>query len=73
MKRCTTKDEALYNKAKMLQWEKTGEFKNVVIMLGGFHTQMTFSKAIGKYLASSGICDMWSKARFLDKPQLITS
>jgi hypothetical protein len=54
-----TMDEALYNKAKMLQWEKTEEFKNVVIMLGGFHTQMTFSKAIGKYLASSGICDMW--------------
>lgn len=55
----TMQDEALYNKAKMLQWAKTEEFKNVVIMLGGFHTQMTFSKAIGKYLASSGICDMW--------------
>lgn len=54
-----TMDGGLYNKAKMLQWSKMEDFKNVVIILGGFHTQMTFAKAIGKYVASSGICDMW--------------
>ncbi|XP_068726475.1 uncharacterized protein [Montipora capricornis] len=41
-------DEGLYNKAKMLQWEKMEEFKNLIIVLGGFHTQMTFTKVIGK-------------------------
>lgn len=54
-----TMDEGLYNKAKMLQWEKTEEMKNVILILGGFHTQMTFSKVMGKFLESSGISDMW--------------
>ena len=45
-----TMDEGLYNKAKMLQWGKTQVLKDVIIVLGGFHTQMTFSKVIGKYL-----------------------
>ena len=39
-----TLDEALYCKAKMIQWSKSAECKNLVIMLGGFHAQMTFSK-----------------------------
>jgi len=54
-----TMDEGLYNKAKMLQWEKTEHLKNVVLVLGGFHTQMTFSKVIGQFLESSGISDIW--------------
>ena len=52
-------DEGLYNKAMMLQWTKTEAFKDVIIILGGFRTQMNFSKAIGKYVESSGISDMW--------------
>ncbi|CAH3114284.1 unnamed protein product, partial [Pocillopora meandrina] len=54
-----TMDGGLYNKAKMLQWEKTEHLKNVVLVLGGFHTQMTFSKVIGQFLESSGISDIW--------------
>lgn len=54
-----TFDEALYSKAKMLQWTRTDECKNLVVMLGGFHTQMTFSKVIGKYVESSGLSDIW--------------
>ena len=54
-----TMDEGLYNKAIMLQWAKTEAFKDVIIILGGFHTQMNFSKATGKYVESSGIPDMW--------------
>ena len=57
-----TMDEGLYNKAKMLQWAKTEEFKNVIVVLGGFHTQMTFTKVIGKYLESSGISDIWTES-----------
>ena len=53
-----TMDKGLYNKAMMLQWAKTKAFKDVIIILGGCHTQMTFSKAIGKYV-ESGISDMW--------------
>ena len=54
-----TLDEALYCKAKMLQWSKSHECRNLVVMLGGFHAQMTFSKVIGKYMESSGLSDMW--------------
>lgn len=41
---------------------KTEELKNVIIVLGGFHTQMTFTKVIGKYLGSSGIEEMWAES-----------
>ena len=58
-----TMDEGFYNKEKMLQWAKTEEFKNVIVVLGGFHTQMTFSKVIGKYLESSGISDIWAESK----------
>ena len=57
-----TMDEGLYNKAKMLQWGKTQVLKDVIIVLGGFHTQMTFSKVMGKYLQSSGMAEMWAES-----------
>ena len=57
-----TLDEALYCKAKMIQWSKSAECKNLVIMLGGFHAQMTFSKVIGKYMESSGLSDIWEES-----------
>ncbi|KAL9979291.1 hypothetical protein ACROYT_G016935 [Oculina patagonica] len=60
------KYEALYNKAKMLQWTRTEECKDVVIMLGGFHTQMTFSKVIGKYMESSGLSDIWVESEVFE-------
>ena len=55
-----TTDEGLYNKAKMLQWGKTQVLKDAIIVLGGFHTQMTSSKVIAKYLESSGMAEMWA-------------
>ena len=58
-----TMDDGLYNKAKMLQWAKTEEFKSVIVVLEGFHTQMTFTKVIGStYLESSGISDIWAES-----------
>lgn len=57
-----TMDEGLYNKAKILQWGKTQVLKDVIIVLGGFHTQMTFSKVIGKYLQLSGMAEMWAES-----------
>lgn len=57
-----TLDEALYCKAKMLQWSKTAECKDLIIMLGGFHAQMTFSKVIGKYMESSGLSYIWEES-----------
>lgn len=49
-----TVDEQLYCKAKMLQWDKDS-CKDIVIMLGGFHTQMNFSKVLGQFMDSSGL------------------
>lgn len=50
-----TLDEALYCTAKMLQWTKTNECKSLVLMLEGFHTQMSFTKVIGKFTHSCGL------------------
>lgn len=58
-----TMDEGLHNKAKMLQWEKTEPLKNVVLVLGAFHTQMTFSKVMEQFLESSGISDIWVESQ----------
>lgn len=58
-----TMDEGLHNKAKMLQWEKTEPLKNVVLVLGAFHTQLTFSKVMEQFLESSGISDIWVESQ----------
>ena len=39
-----TFDEQLYCKAKMLQWHRQDECENTIIILGGFHVQLNFSK-----------------------------
>jgi hypothetical protein len=49
-----TFDEQLYCKAKLLQWNKDS-WKDLVIILGGFHTQMNFSKVLDQYMDSSGL------------------
>lgn len=54
-----TFDQALYCRAKELVWLKNGEFDNVIIRLGGFHTVMNFLKAIGQHMESSGLKDVW--------------
>ena len=52
-----TFDEALYSKAKEVQWRMPDKFKNLVLRLGGFHTIMVFLAAIGKRFRDSGLED----------------
>ena len=54
-----TFDEQLYCKAKLLQWHRPRECENLIIMLGGFHTQMNFVKVIGHFMEDSGLSDIW--------------
>ena len=53
-----TFDEQLYCKAKLLQWYKSDECQNLVVLLGGFHIQMNFSKVIGQHMEYSGLKDI---------------
>ena len=53
-----TFDEAIYCKAKEIQWRSNDEFKDTVIRLGGFHTALTFIAVIGKRYEESGIEDL---------------
>ena len=49
-------DQPLYAVAKELQWRKTeilGEDK-FLVMLGGLHTEMAFTRTIGDFLKNSG-------------------
>ena len=43
-----TFDEAIYSKAKEIQWRSPDEFKDVVIRLGGMHMAQCFLVTIGK-------------------------
>ena len=54
-----TLDEQLYCKAKILQWLNPQRCRNLIIMLGGFHTQMNFARAIGQHMTGSGLKDIW--------------
>ncbi|CAH1225893.1 unnamed protein product [Diabrotica balteata] len=54
-----TFDQAIYYKAKELQWSQSEDTKNVVIRLGGFHIVMNFLKIIGQFMTDSGLADVW--------------
>ena len=54
-----TFDEQLYCKAKMLQWRRWDDCQDLVILLGGFHIQLNFSKVIGQHMANCGLEDIW--------------
>ena len=54
-----TFDEQLHSKAKIFQWNSPIECKNLVILLGGFHTQLNFSKVIGQHMEKAGLLDIW--------------
>ena len=62
-----TFDEQLYCKAKMLQWQHPGECEMIIILLGGFHVQMNFSKVIGQHLADSGLQDILEQSGVFGK------
>ncbi|KAK4882604.1 hypothetical protein RN001_005923 [Aquatica leii] len=48
-----TFDQAIYHKAKEIQWLKFDECSHFVIRLGGFHIIMNFLKAIGQHMDNS--------------------
>ena len=52
-----TFDEALYSKAKEVQWRMPDKFKNLVLRLGGFHTIIVFLAVIGKQFRDRGLED----------------
>lgn len=54
-----TFDQAIYYKAKELQWLNPEYCNNVIIRLGGFHIMLNFIKCIGKRVQESGILDVW--------------
>lgn len=53
-----TFDQALYCKAKELQWLHQDKCKNFVLRLGGFHIMLNFIKVIGQRLEGSGFSDI---------------
>ena len=53
-----TFDEAIYCKAKEIQWRFSDEFADTVIRMGGFHIAMTFLAVIGKKYEESGLEDI---------------
>ena len=53
-----TFDEAIYCKAKEIQWKHPVEFKDVVLRMEGFHMAMAFLVCIGKQHEESGLEDM---------------
>ncbi|KAK4885392.1 hypothetical protein RN001_001663 [Aquatica leii] len=54
-----TFDQAIYHKAKEIQWLKLDECSHFVIRLGGFHIMMNFLKTIGQHMDNSGLTDVW--------------
>ena len=53
-----TFDEAIYCKAKEIQWRCPEEFSDLVLRLGGFHMVLVFLASIGKLYQSSGLEDI---------------
>ena len=53
-----TFDEAIYCKAKEIQWRFSDEFADTVIRTRDFHIAMTFSAVIGKKYEESGLEDI---------------
>ena len=56
-----TFDEAIYCKAKEIQWRFSDEFADTVIRMGGFHIAMTFLAVIGKKYEESDLEDILIK------------
>lgn len=52
-----TFDQALYCKAKEIQWHLPDHFKHMVIRLGGFHVAMVFLTVLGKRFKDTGLED----------------
>ena len=53
-----TFDQAIYSKAKEIQWRFPNEFSNVVVRMGGFHIVLNILSLLGKKFADSGLDDL---------------
>lgn len=53
-----TFDQALYCKAKELEWLHQDECKRFVLRLGGFHIMLNFVRVIGQRVEDSGFSDI---------------
>ena len=53
-----TFDQAIYSKARQIQWFSPDEFKNTVIRRGGFHIALNFLALLGKKYRNSGLHDL---------------
>jgi hypothetical protein len=62
MSNCTAKQKC-YNGTK-------NSCKDLVVMLGGFHTQMNFSKVLGQYMDPSGLESIWIESGVLGIEQV---
>ena len=54
-----TADQPLYAKGMELVWANNEKFGNVIFRLGGLHVCFNFLKAIGQYVESAGLDDLW--------------
>jgi hypothetical protein len=57
-----TFDEAIYCKAKEIQWRRKEEFENVILRMGGFHLAMNYIHVIGQCYEESGLDDILIEA-----------
>ena len=53
-----TFDQAIYAKAQEIIWSTNGEFNNVVLCMGAFHTSMTVMAVIGKHFGDAGLMSL---------------
>ena len=57
-----TFDEAIYSKAKEIQWKCGDQFDDVILRMGGFHIALNFLGVIGHLYEGSGIEDIFIEA-----------
>ena len=57
-----TLDEALYSRAKELQWSQPEKCRKLFLRLGNFHIALNFMRAIGHHFTNSGLEDVWTES-----------
>jgi hypothetical protein len=57
-----TFDQAIYFKAKEIQWLKSEECSHFIIRLGGFRIILNFLKVTGQHMSNLGLNDIWSES-----------
>ena len=52
---------SLYSRAKQIVWSNP-VYKDVIVMMGGFHIAANFLKAIGQHMQNAGLDDIWAES-----------